>query len=166
MKLIHWLFLFSVFTLTGCFDGASGGSSSLVALPAVYFQCDISQNNDCDPVSNPTLKVYVGWHGHASADCESVFLQLESLFIMDDVFSAWGTTTSFSPSSSVLIGEIGPTEWQSEGQDIGFLPNDTYTLCAFVDTDNNNRYSYPEPVGTLTGVSPQSQSLEITNWSN
>ena len=143
-------------TVLGCVEtGGSNGNSD--EIPDVEVQCNVSL---CPTNGSATL--YVGLTSDLSLDCRDFLSTFTASNPFDQNFEAWGTGTI------VLDGGFQTafiTDWYDANDAlIGRLTQDTYLMCGFYDTNDNQQLDPLEGYGEDT-IDFNSGYVIFDSWS-
>lgn len=142
--------------IAGC---KSGGSPVSSPSPYVDFECNAAQSPYCTQAASNAL-VYMGLSSESGFDCESELLNLPPrLFIPTFTYSGY-TYAAFN--GSFLHGVV--TEWVNSSSGPAMtMPDGNYTLCAFLDLNNNGQLDSYEPLATET-INPAKDFYPVSQW--
>ena len=149
------LYAIAVYALIGCSSDAPEGTDYI---PDIPIECDSGVVADC---INPGKTAYVGLISSLVVSCEDFLNNLNDLQRRQS-FAAYGSTNT-TRSGGLLIGTVSTWENESGGR-INAMESGSYQVCAFIDTNSNDRIDLNEPVGTGT-VTLGQNSFILSTWS-
>ena len=153
---LQLLCLLSASTLvSGCLETSSGNSAGTSVIPDVEVQCNQAS---CQPSSSAV--VYVGLISDLSTSCQNYILDFTSINAFEENFEAWGTGTIALDGG---FQRVFITTWNYLDSVIGRLPNDTYKICGFYDTNGDDNLDLGEGVGEET-IDLETSPVYFDNW--
>ena len=134
------LLILVAFCLTGLLGCDTSSSSNSIDFPFFDFQCNFSQSSDCSALGH-NRKILAGLIFSSSAQCNQLLSasgsDLKNIF----EFSS-ESTTEFT---GLLLRATTSTWVDTEGETVTTAPSGTYTLCSYLDTNENNLIDSGEP---------------------
>ena len=140
----------------GC---GSNGNTSPIDIPIMDLECQQTQAGDCS-ITGDNRDFHVGLiAGNTGADCAQVITAAGTDFYTG--FRASGTVSS-SLDSTKLVGSV--TDWvDGDNQSATTIDSGTYTLCAYLDTNEDGLLSAGEPFARDV-ITLGQLSYVITDW--
>lgn len=153
------LLTFSFF-FVGCLGGTGDGSGP-ITIPVLDFQCFSGglPAGKCD-ASAAGDAVYIGLISDTDLDCDS-YLDGRLLSEFTALFEASANTTA-SYNTGFLTGSV--SNWSdNNGFSVGSLPNVTYRVCGWIDSNSNNAIDSTDIIAQ-SSIFLDSNNLTIVSW--
>ncbi|RME17466.1 MAG: hypothetical protein D6797_02495 [Bdellovibrio sp.] len=166
MKLKLFIVLLFTLPLFACLEGANEDFTN-ISVSDVLVDCQSASATECTS-NNAGARVYVGWKkGSLSiSSCESTLSNIALDF--SSYFEAFGSGITSYEGSPYFRLTTTISSWQNSSGAVITLENTSYTLCGFIDLNNNGYLdsNLNEPVAIQDNIYPGTIEVTFDNWTD